>query len=148
MRPPSSWRKTDLVQAAKRLATAGTGDDIEALVILVMMEAAEDAAEDLKALMEQMRSTNAAKRGMRELICKVASDVAENIGRPDGGKLVFKGGGLGGEAEYHRAPGALTEPGVRGGRADGRHRPPSRQDPDARHSSRRFTRRSRGGSTA
>ena len=94
----------DLSQAAKRLATVGAGDDIEALVILVMMEAAEDAAEDLKALMEQMRSANAAKRGMRELICKVASDVAENIGRPDDGKLVFKDGGLGGEAEYHRAP--------------------------------------------
>ena len=94
----------DLSQAAKRLATAGAGDDIEALVILVMMEAADDAAEDLKALMDQMRSANAAKRRMRELICKVASDVAENIGRPDDGKLVFKGGGLGGEAEYHRAP--------------------------------------------
>ena len=52
----------DLSQAAKRLATVGAGDDIEALVILVMMEAAEDAAEDLKALMEQMRSANAAKR--------------------------------------------------------------------------------------
>ena len=57
-----------------------------------------------KALMEQMRSANAAKRRMRELICKVASDVAENVGRTDDGKLVFKGGGLGGEAEYHRAP--------------------------------------------
>lgn len=101
--------------AAKRLAAFAAGDDIDSLVMIVMMEAADSAAEDLRSLMEQMRSVTAAKRQMRELICKVACDVAENAGRTEDGSLAFASAGLGGEAEYHRAEVPQPDPGCTGG---------------------------------
>ncbi|MBI2156358.1 MAG: hypothetical protein HYU26_05545 [Candidatus Rokubacteria bacterium] len=58
--------------------------DIEALVMLVMMQAARDAEEDLKAIMAEMKAANAAKQKLRDLIGKVSKDVAQNAGKRDG----------------------------------------------------------------
>ena len=58
--------------------------DIEALVMLVMMRAARDAEDDLRAIMAEMKAANAAKQKLRDLIGKVNKDVAQNAGKRDG----------------------------------------------------------------
>lgn len=75
------------VRAAARSRFAGqtfADMDIEALVMLVMMQAARDAEEDLKAIMAEMKAANAAKQKLRDLIGKVNKDVAQNAGKRDG----------------------------------------------------------------
>lgn len=58
--------------AARRAVTSNPslgglpGGDVEALVFLVLMEAAKSAQEDQKAMMEQMKQVNEAKAALRE----------------------------------------------------------------------------------
>jgi len=88
--------------------------DIAALAFIVLMEAAVDAQEDLKRIMDWVKSMNAAKQRLRELMCKVAADAAANAERPgpnDG--LTFSSGGFGSEAAYHQAELPKVDP--RGG---------------------------------
>jgi hypothetical protein len=51
----------------------GADTDIEPLVLIVMMAAAQSAREDLKALLEQMKAVNAAKEALRREVDKDAS---------------------------------------------------------------------------
>jgi Arc/MetJ-type ribon-helix-helix transcriptional regulator len=79
------------------------GQDIEALIVLVLMEAAKSAEEDLKAIMAQVKATTAAKRALRDLIAKVEYDVAENAEQRNGQPaLRFDPSGIGSELGYHR----------------------------------------------
>jgi hypothetical protein len=48
-------------------STLGTDADIDALVFVVMMEAARSAQDDLKAIMEQVKAANAAKKELNRL---------------------------------------------------------------------------------
>lgn len=95
--------------------TAAAFGDIDALVFSVMAEAASDAEADLRLMMKEMQSISAAKRRMRELLCKVRADIAANTtSEPDGG-LSFASGGLGSEESYHQAPLPVPDPGCAGG---------------------------------
>jgi putative addiction module CopG family antidote len=91
------------------------GSDIESLVFLVMMEATQDADEDLKAIMAEVKAMTAAKSRLRDLISKVRRDVATNSGcNHDNRKLDFSRG-LGSEQAYHRAPMPVADPEAAGG---------------------------------
>jgi ketosteroid isomerase-like protein len=95
--------------------TAGAGGDIDALVFSVMMDAASDAEADLRLMMKEIQSINAAKRRMRDLICKVRADIVTNTKVEPDGELSFASGGLGSEESYHQAPLPVPDPGCAGG---------------------------------
>lgn len=48
--------------------------DVEAIAFLVLMQAAKSAQEDLKAIMDQVKSINAAKARQRELLQRMQED--------------------------------------------------------------------------
>lgn len=52
---------------------SGSDADIEALVFLVLMQAAKSAQEDLKAIMNGVKAINAAKAKLRELLLLMAA---------------------------------------------------------------------------
>jgi len=74
------------------------GNDIEAMALLVMMEAAKSAAEDLKEIMKEIKAKNAAKQKLRELQRKVKCDIASSTGQM---RLEFGKIGMGSERAYH-----------------------------------------------
>jgi Arc/MetJ-type ribon-helix-helix transcriptional regulator len=74
------------------------GADIEALVFIVLMQAAHDAQEDLKEIMNEMKARNDAKKKLRELMRKVKCDIANSTGLM---RLEFGQSGLGSERAYH-----------------------------------------------
>lgn len=49
--------------------------DIMKLAFVAMMEAARNAQEDLKAIMEQIKSINEAKKEFRERLCRVQREI-------------------------------------------------------------------------
>jgi len=55
--------------------------DIEALVFLVLMEAAKSAQEDLRAIMASVKAINDAKATYREMIEKVQAEIAARGGK-------------------------------------------------------------------
>ncbi len=57
-----------------------SGSDIEAIAFLIMMQAAKSAREDLKAIMDGVKSINAAKQKVRELIRKRAAEIISRDG--------------------------------------------------------------------
>jgi len=87
----------------KRRAPKNDPGDIEALVFLVIMDAARDMAADLKSIMGEVRAATAAKRALRGLIRRVCCDIAANSGATPGARLTFHKAGLGGESAYHNA---------------------------------------------
>jgi putative addiction module CopG family antidote len=100
-------------------ALSGLGDspDIDGLVVIVMMEAAKDAEQDLKDIMADVKAATAAKAKLRDLINRVNRDVAANARgctADDNRKLDFSRG-LGGEPAYHRAPMPVLDPDAEGG---------------------------------
>ena len=97
------------------LRPGGAGDgDIMALAFFVLMEAARSAREDLKAIMDEVKAINAAKRALRELLAKIRRDVAANSGRKNGRALDFSQG-LGSERAYHRVKLPHPDPAAPGG---------------------------------
>ena len=70
------------VAPALRLDVGGD-TDLPALVIIVMTQAARSVAEDLKEILEEIRSINATKQKLRELIKKVKRDISRNAGKSD-----------------------------------------------------------------
>lgn len=56
------------------------GGDVEALVFLVLMEAAKSAQEDQKAMMEQMKQVNEAKAALRHRMQQTKRESAELAG--------------------------------------------------------------------
>jgi hypothetical protein len=96
-------------------ALDSVGGDIDALVFSVMMEAAKSAEDDLKQIMNGIKSATATKQHLRELICKVANDIAENTSCEQGAVLSFGGDGLGSEEAYHRASLPMPSPRCDGG---------------------------------
>lgn len=81
------------------------GDDIMAMVFIVMMEAVKSAREDLRAIMEGVKAINAAKSALRDLISKIGRDIAENAGQRNcKPPLKFAPRGIGREDSYHRLP--------------------------------------------
>ncbi len=74
------------------------GNDIEAMALIVMMEAAKSAAEDLKEIMKEIQAKNTAKQKLRELHRMVKCDIASSTGQM---RLVFGKNGMGSERVYH-----------------------------------------------
>jgi hypothetical protein len=67
-KPKPKEAPVDLVATAKtslRAAGYGDGDDIQALVFLVLMEAAKAARDDLRATLEKIKAANEMKRCLR-----------------------------------------------------------------------------------
>src|ERR1043166_865685 len=60
------------------------GGDIEAMVFIVLMEAAKSAREDLRAIMAEVKAITAAKSALRDVISKIGYDIAENVCQRNG----------------------------------------------------------------
>jgi Arc/MetJ-type ribon-helix-helix transcriptional regulator len=88
------------------------GMDIEAMVFIVLMEAARDAQEDLKEIMNEMKARNAAKKKLRELLRKVKCDKANSTGKM---RLEFGQSGMGSERAYHHVLLPVYDPCAEGG---------------------------------
>jgi antitoxin ParD1/3/4 len=89
-----------------------TGADIEALVFIVLMQAARDAQEDLKEIMDEMKARNAARQKLRELQKKIKCDIANSIGKL---RLEFGQSGMGSERAYHHVLIPVADPCAEGG---------------------------------
>ena len=101
--------------SAAKLAEMSGSENIEALVFVVMMDAAKSAQEDLKAIMAEMKAMTRAKARLRELISRVNRDVAANAGCDHGDRKLDFSRGLGREQAYHRAPVPVLDPDARDG---------------------------------
>jgi putative addiction module CopG family antidote len=98
---------SDVVRAAVRLLEARQlgqlqDSDIMSLALLVMMESAKSAREDLKATMAEVRAINAAKEQVRQTLAKMKRDRVTNSGAENGALDFSKG--LGSERAYHAVP--------------------------------------------
>jgi putative addiction module CopG family antidote len=92
------------------------GGDIEAMVFIVLMEAAKSAREDLRGIMAEVKAINAAKSALRSVISKVSRDVVENVCQRNGKPtLKFTSRGIGSEAGYHRMSIPHADPESTGG---------------------------------
>jgi hypothetical protein len=90
--------------------------DIESLVLVVMMGAAQGMTDDLKQIMAEVKSMTAAKQNLRDLISKVARDVVvSTVAGVQGKEVGFARNGLGGERAYHRVPIPVPDPDSPGG---------------------------------
>jgi len=88
------------------------GSDIVVLVVIVRMEAAKWAEEDLREILKSVKAINAAKSAQRHLIAKIGYDIAENAGQRDcKPPLKFAARGFGSETGYHRMPVPHPDPG-------------------------------------
>jgi Arc/MetJ-type ribon-helix-helix transcriptional regulator len=105
----------DRARSAAQLAGMTGSEDIEALVFVVMMDAAKSAQEDLKAIMAEMKAMTAAKARLRELSSRVNRDVAANAGCDHSDRKLDFSRGLGREQAYHRAPMPVLDPDARNG---------------------------------
>lgn len=96
------------------LPAGSATEDIGALAIVVMMEAAKSAREDLKAIMVRVKAINAAKAKLRERSLAVQRDCAANAARGESEKLDFSRG-LGSERAYHQVLMPYLDPDAPGG---------------------------------
>jgi Arc/MetJ-type ribon-helix-helix transcriptional regulator len=83
------------------------GADIEALAFIVLMQAARDAQEDLKEIMNEVKAMNAAKRNLRELQKKVKCDIANSTSQA---WLKYDANGMGSERAYHHVLMPVPDP--------------------------------------
>jgi putative addiction module CopG family antidote len=122
----SSGRYADageVVREALRLMAArdqlrqagGAGSDIEALVQIVMMEAAQEAEAELRAILAETQARNAAKKALRELLGRVKRDQAANELRREYEAALDFSRGLGSERAYHRVRLPVADPEAPGG---------------------------------
>ena len=86
------------------------GEDISAMVFLVMMDATKGANEDLKAIMDEVQAQTAAKQALRALISTVNRDVAANAGQKDKRPPLDFSTGMGSEKAYHQAQMPVADP--------------------------------------
>jgi len=83
------------------------GSDVEALVTIVMMQATRDTNEDLKEIMNEMKSMNTAKQKLREFHRKIKCDIANSTGQT---RLTFGPNGMGSERAYHHVLMPVVDP--------------------------------------
>ena len=102
----------DTIDATESLAhLLSVQDDIETMAVVVMMEAAKSAREDLKAIMAGVAAVNAAKRHQRELLAKIHRDVvAAVVADAEGRDMEFSPLGLGEKSAYERVQLAVADP--------------------------------------
>ena len=82
------------------------GADIDTLLLILFMQLARDANEDLREMMEEIKANQAARARLRELIKKVKRDVSRNVSRlrRDYKKALDLKAGMGSQKAYHQAP--------------------------------------------
>jgi putative addiction module CopG family antidote len=78
------------------------GDDIETLIMLVMQQMAQEAEDDLRAMLAEMQAQNAAKKALRDLIRRMKRDRLANELRREYDERLDCTQGLGSERAYHR----------------------------------------------
>jgi hypothetical protein len=88
--------------------------DIAELAFVVLMEATQDADQDLRDIMAEVRAATNTKAQLRNLLARVQRDVAQNAGSSEG-QLTFGQDGLGSEESYHHAALPVPDAGVAGG---------------------------------
>ena len=113
------------LETARSLASSPVGSmslsgltgsaDVEALILVVMMQATKSEEGDLKAIMAEVKAMTNAKAKLRELINKVNRDVAANAGCDDDVHKLDFSRGLGSEQAYHRAPMPVLDPDAESG---------------------------------
>ncbi len=107
-----------LRQLGKSEAAGGSGeagDDIEALAFRVMMQATQDANQDLKTIMGEIQAMNKAKQQMREMIQKIKHDISANCRKKGEIDPLDLKTGMGSERAYHRAMIPCPDPLAKGG---------------------------------
>jgi hypothetical protein len=77
------------------------GGDIEAVAFLVLMQAAKNVQEDLKAIMAQVKAINNAKAAIRSVMEKIDIDIKTNDGQKKERPPLDFSNGMGNEAAYH-----------------------------------------------
>ena len=87
-----------------------SGADIAALASLALMEAVNDANQDVRMVMTEVKAMTAAKRTLRDLISKVNRDVAANAGQKDKQPPLNFSTGMGCEEAYHEAQMPAADP--------------------------------------
>ncbi len=98
-----------IVAGTTSYLSSGSGD-IESLILVVMMQATKDADEDIRMIMEEVKSVIAAKRKLRQLVCKVRRDISDNRGGERAKRqLKFYSNGMTSELAYHRVPLAVPD---------------------------------------
>jgi Arc/MetJ-type ribon-helix-helix transcriptional regulator len=89
--------------------------DIEAVVLVVMMEATKSANQDLAAIMSEVKAMTAAKQELREVISKVIQDVVNNACQINGQPPLDLSKGMGSAAAYQQMPLPFPDPSSPGG---------------------------------
>jgi hypothetical protein len=78
--PPKTTSPKQLTSADWQIRVSKTLNgvaDIEALALVVLMEAANSAQEDLQAIMAGVQAINAAKQRQREVLCEIQRQAAD-----------------------------------------------------------------------
>ena len=84
--------------------------DIEELIFIVLKEAIKSADEDLKAIMAEVKATNAAKQKLRDVISQINKDVAANAAQKHRLSRLDFSKGMGSEKAYHQAQMPFPDP--------------------------------------
>jgi Arc/MetJ-type ribon-helix-helix transcriptional regulator len=107
-----------LASGFSRTSTLGMlqyGDGIEASALIVMMEAAKSAQEDLKGIMASVTAINTAKQEIRQTLGRMSRDLAANCSHMDTTALLDFSRGLGSERSYHTVLLPCLDPDAPGG---------------------------------
>jgi hypothetical protein len=112
-----SDERDEMSPATESLAELlGITDDVEAMTSVVMMEAAQSAREDLRAIMAGVKAVNAAKQHQREVLGKMQRDqAAAAVAGAERRGIEFSECGLGGAEAYERVKIAIPDPESPGG---------------------------------
>lgn len=92
-----------------------SGGDIELLIALIMQQCAQDAEDDLRAILAEMQARLAAKKALRDLISRVNRDRLANEARHEFNERLDYSQGLGSERAYHRVLLPVPDPEAGGG---------------------------------
>ena len=95
--------ETGLSDSSLSLLGDLNGGDIEALIFIVLQQAAKSAQDDLKAIMEHVKAINNAKAAQRSCMRRIKEDIFKNEGENRKHPPFDFSQGMGNEAAYHHA---------------------------------------------
>jgi hypothetical protein len=92
------------------LAGPAQSCEIELLIALIMQQCAQDAEDDLRAILAEMQARLAAKKALRDLISRVNRDRLANEARHEFHERLDYSQGLGSKRAYHRVLLPMPDP--------------------------------------
>ena len=95
--------ETGLSDSSLSLLGDLNGGDIEALIFIVLQQAAKSAQDDLKAIMAHVKAINNAKAAQRSCMSRIKEDIFTNEGQDRKHPPFDFSQGMGNEAAYHHA---------------------------------------------